>query len=57
MIELREVNVGLSNGKLAEITNGIEDGDTVLLNATAFMNDESKHGKVSPPTKPSANRP
>ena len=55
VIELREVSIGLSNGKFAEITNGIEDGDNVLLNTTAFRKDEPKHERVSPPT-PSAPR-
>jgi HlyD family secretion protein len=42
-IELRDVNVGLSNDKLVEITHGIESGDTVVLNPAALTANNPSH--------------
>lgn len=48
-IELREVKLGLSNGKLVEVTQGIESGEKVVLNPVEFM----RQLQSTPVTQPS----
>jgi RND family efflux transporter MFP subunit len=52
--ELREVNLGLSNDKLIEITQGVQSGDTVVLNPVEFISDEQR--KRVAPSKPESQR-
>jgi HlyD family secretion protein len=49
-IELRAVNVGLSNDKLIEITQGIQSGDAVVLNPLALVSDREKSRLTQPST-------
>ena len=55
-IELREVTLGLSNGKLVEITHGIESGDSVILNPGAFISGKEQNPNPTAPAKPNAPR-
>lgn len=55
-IEWRDVTCGLSNDKYVEITQGINSGDTVVLNPTSLMSDEEKRQKLGAPVKPNAPR-
>ena len=48
-IELRAVTIGLSNGNLVEITQGISNGDDVILNHVALLNSQP-HAPVSQPS-------
>ncbi len=51
-IELRTVTVGLSNDKVIEITEGIQSGDTVLLNPLAFLNPQETGSRAPAQPKP-----
>jgi HlyD family secretion protein len=55
-IELREVTLGLSNGKFVEITRGIESGDSVILDPGAFISGKEEQPKPTAPAKPNAPR-
>jgi RND family efflux transporter MFP subunit len=52
-LELREVSLGVSDGKRVEITQGIESGETVVLNPLVYLS-----GKVpnQSPTSPALNK-
>ena len=50
-IELRMVNLGLSNDNLIEITQGIQSGDTVVLNQ------RSRHARETEPPPPAQPKP
>jgi HlyD family secretion protein len=55
-IELRAVSVGLSNDKLIEITQGIQSGDTVVLNPAALMSDREQTHLTQPSTSSESSR-
>jgi HlyD family secretion protein len=54
--EWREVTLGISNDSFVEITQGINGGDTVVLNSTSLMSDKEKHDKLGDRLKESAPR-
>src|SRR5262249_29296399 len=50
----REIEVGLSNDKMAEVLDGLEEGDEVVVNPRALMSDKEKSAtvvgeKIAPP--------
>ena len=45
MVELRSVTLGISNGKLVEITQGLESGESVVMNPVAFMSGQLEDQK------------
>ncbi len=51
-IELRTVTVGLANDKVIEITEGIQSGDTVLLDPLAFLNPQETGNRAPAQPKP-----
>ena len=48
----REVVIGLSNEKLAEVKSGLEEGDQVVLNPRVLLGDKAKTREAGPGEKP-----
>ena len=40
--ERREVTIGLSNDRMAEVVSGLNEGDEVVVNATVLLTPEEK---------------
>ena len=52
--ERREVVLGISNEHLVEVKEGIQSGESVILNPVSLLSEEEKREKFSTPTKPAA---
>jgi HlyD family secretion protein len=50
-IELRDVRLGISNGTYVEISQGINSGDTVVVNPVSLMSEQEKREKLGVPGK------
>lgn len=50
-VELREVSVGLSDGKVVEITQGLSSGDAVVLKPLALMGGQIDDQRASAKSK------
>src|SRR6185312_15590436 len=55
-IEWRKVTLGLNNGAMVEVKNGLRPGDLVVLDPAAHMSEAKKRKAIFYPTKP-ANAP
>jgi HlyD family secretion protein len=55
-VDVRAVSLGLSNDKLVEITQGIESGDDVIVNPTAYLSGEPKSPVTQPSTSSGSSR-
>ena len=55
----REVELGVSDGKIVQVKEGLKSGDDVILDSLSLMSETEKHQKLgSPPTptKPAARK-
>jgi hypothetical protein len=45
--EERDIEVGMSNDKMAEIKTGLKEGDQVVLNPRVLLNEKNKNKKAN----------
>ena len=46
--EEREIQIGLSNEKMAEVQSGLQEGDQVVVNPKAILGDSAKTHDETP---------
>jgi hypothetical protein len=56
MLELRNVILGISDGKQVEITRGLKSGESILMNPVAFMSGQRDDQKPTNPAERKARR-
>lgn len=49
--QMREITLGLSNEKMAEVMNGLEEGDRVVLNPLVLLSEKEKHEHSNQPVR------
>jgi HlyD family secretion protein len=52
--EWRDVTLGISNDESVQVTDGLQDGEVVILNPSSLLSEAEKRAKFSTPTKPAA---